>query len=295
MAETAGVALVPSLYRKHGSRNWAEIRDQCTRHCDDIEFLTDDSATAMKALLASSSPASTQPIFIKSTHTESMIALVKTSISLDRHAAHPRIGRFSKAAGTVNCGHRVSEHSGMWSCMSFPSMRNFSLAHMTTRLPARKGVSNRSLYVISIRSVAVHPITNLPDQHSAENGVVASGALPRPTFSPHCTPHASSWQSSAPTYGNLDCAKPRGRLVVSTCSKPTVHPKFPQADTRLHFPSDVAHMMAEHRNGVCEARVQIPGTHPYTEWPVASESIFHLLPKLAHPARWSLATAVSAS
>ena len=54
-------------------------------------------------------------------------------------------------------------------------------------------------------------------------------------------------------------------------------------------------MMAEHRNGVCEARVQIPGTHPYTEWPVASESIFHLLPKLAHPARWSLATAVSAS
>ena len=171
-------------------------------------------------------PASTQPIFIKSTHTESMIALVKTSISLDRHAAHPRIGRFSKAAGTVNCGHRVSEHSGMWSCMSFPSMRNFSLAHMTTRLPARKGVSNRSLYVISIRSVAVHPITNLPDQHSAENGVVASGALPRPTFSPHCTPHASSWQSSAPTYGNLDCAKPSGRLVVSTCSKPTVHPKF---------------------------------------------------------------------
>ncbi|OAG17256.1 hypothetical protein CC77DRAFT_284544 [Alternaria alternata] len=115
MAETAGVALVPSLYRKHGSRNWAEIRDQCTRHCDDIEFLTDDSATARKVLLASSSPASTQPIFIKSTHTELMVAFVKTSISLDRHAAHPRIGRFSKAAGTVNCGHRVSEHSGMWS------------------------------------------------------------------------------------------------------------------------------------------------------------------------------------
>ncbi|CAI9629890.1 unnamed protein product [Alternaria burnsii] len=50
MAETAGVALVPSLYRKHGSRNWAEIRDQCTKHCDDIGFLTDDSTTARYCL-----------------------------------------------------------------------------------------------------------------------------------------------------------------------------------------------------------------------------------------------------
>ena len=75
-----------------------------------------------------------------------------------------------------------------------PSLRSFLFAHMTAELPARKGVSNRSLYVMSIRSVCAHPITNLPDQYSAGNEGLASGALPRPTFPPQCTPHSSPWQ-----------------------------------------------------------------------------------------------------
>jgi hypothetical protein len=201
-----------------------------------------------------------------------------------RYVAHTRIGCFSDTVGVVNCEYRVIAKRGMWRYMSFTSMRNFSSPHMTTGLPARKGVSNRSLYVISIRSVAVHPITNLPDQHYTPTHVF-------PTL--HSTHIVLAIVGSNSRH--LDCAKPGGRLVVSTCPKPTVHPKFPQVDTRLHISSDVAHMMAKHRDGVREARVQIPGTYPSTEWSVAFDYIFHPWPKLIQPSRWSLATAVSAS